>query len=285
MSLAPPVETLRRLVDAALSEDLDTVGDITTDAVIPPGTLLSAEIRSRGIGRVAGVDVAALTFAKFPEHAAAEILRADGSDVLPGDSVIRVTGSARTILTAERTILNVLSWLSGIASATALVVRQVAGTRAVIKDTRKTTPGLRSLERYAVAIGGGVNHRSGLYDAVLIKDNHIGIAGSITTAVQRSRAQAPRFTPVQVEIDTLEQLEEALRCQVDAVLLDNMAPDELRRAVLRVDGRCHTEASGGITPENVRDIAETGVDAISLGWLTHSSRALDLGMDLVTGER
>jgi len=285
MSLAPPVDALRRVVDAALSEDLGTAGDITTDAVVPPGTVLSAEIRSRRSGRIAGVGVAALTLARFPGHAAAEILLTDGSDVLPGDSVLRVTGSARTILTAERTILNVLSWLSGIATATALVVRQVAGTRAVIKDTRKTTPGLRSLERYAVAVGGGVNHRSGLYDAVLIKDNHIGIAGSITTAVQRARTQAPRAMPVQVEVDTLEQLEEALRCQVDAVLLDNMAPEELRRAVVRVAGRCHTEASGGITPENVRDIAETGVDAISLGWLTHSSRALDLGMDLVSGER
>ncbi len=160
--------------------------------------------------------------------------------------------------------------LSGIATATAAVVRAVEGTGVAIKDTRKTTPGLRALEKYAVAVGGGVNHRSGLYDAVLIKDNHIGIARSITTAVERVRAALGADARIQVEVETLAELEEALQARVDAVLLDNMAPGLLKQAVALVAGRCHTEASGGITLANVREVAETGVDSISLGWLTHS---------------
>jgi nicotinate-nucleotide pyrophosphorylase (carboxylating) len=177
-------------------------------------------------------------------------------------------------------MLNLVGRLSGIATATAAIVRAVAGTGVAVKDTRKTTPGLRALEKYAVAVGGGVNHRSGLYDAVLIKDNHIEVAGSITQAVARARARLGETFPLQVEVDTLAQLEEALRCGVAAVLLDNMSPAELRRAVAIAGGRCHTEASGGITPDNVRAVAETGVDSISLGWLTHSARSLDFGLDV-----
>lgn len=277
----PPLGALQQAVDAALAEDLGASGDITTDSVIPPGTPIEAEIRSRQAGRVAGLAVIALAFGRFAEPATAEILTLEGHDIAPGAVLARVSGSARTVLTAERTLLNILSRLSGIATATAAVVRQIAGTRAVVKDTRKTTPGLRALERYAVAVGGGVNHRSGLYDAVLIKDNHIGIAGSITTAVTRARAHLGAAIPVQVEVETMDQLEEALRCRVSAVLLDNLPAQELRLAVALVNGRCHTEASGGITPANVRAIAGSGVDAISLGWLTHSTRALDLGLDVV----
>jgi nicotinate-nucleotide pyrophosphorylase (carboxylating) len=177
-------------------------------------------------------------------------------------------------------ILNLLGRLSGIATATAAVVRAVEGTGAAIKDTRKTTPGLRTLEKFAVATGGGVNHRSGLYDAILIKDNHVAVAGSIAAAVGRVRAAHGRAFPVQVEVDTLGQLEEAIACDVDAVLLDNMQPDTLRRAVAIAGRRCHLEASGGITLANVRAVAETGVDSISLGWLTHSARSLDLGLDV-----
>jgi nicotinate-nucleotide pyrophosphorylase (carboxylating) len=280
MTPAPPLEALQRTVDLALAEDLGVTGDITTDSVIPPGTPIRAEIRSRQAGRIAGVDVIALTLARFPEPATVTIIAADGSDVAPGGVVARLSGSARTVLSAERTILNVLGRLSGIATATAAAVRLVAGTRAVIKDTRKTTPGLRRLERYAVAMGGGVNHRFGLHDAVLIKDNHIGIAGSITVAVERARSRLGAAMPVQVEVESLDELEEALRCKVSAVLLDNMSPDRLRLATRLVNGRCHTEASGGITLTNVREIAATGVDAISLGWLTHSAKVLDLGMDL-----
>jgi nicotinate-nucleotide pyrophosphorylase (carboxylating) len=267
-------------VDLALAEDLGSAGDITTDSVIPPGTLLEAEIRSRQAGRIAGTDAIAIALAKFPERAEVAILAADGSEVAPGTSVARISGSARTMLSAERVMLNILGRLSGITTATAAVVRRIAGTRAVIKDTRKTTPGLRLLERYAVAVGGGVNHRAGLYDAVLIKDNHLSIAGSVTAAVAHTRARLGAATPVQVEVETMDQLQEALHCQVAAVLLDNMSPEELRLAVTLVNGRCQTEASGGITLANVREVAATGVDAISLGWLTHSARVLDLGLDI-----
>jgi nicotinate-nucleotide pyrophosphorylase (carboxylating) len=277
--VAAPIDALRQVVDLALAEDLGAAGDITTESVIPPGTPFAAEIRSREAGRIAGTDVVAIAFARFPESATATIVATDGSVVGPGDPIARISGSARTVLSAERTILNVLGRLSGIATATAIVVHRIAGTRTIIKDTRKTTPGLRALERYAVAVGGGVNHRSGLYDAVLIKDNHIDIAGSITASVERVRARLGVAMPVQVEVETMDELEEALRCKVSAVLLDNMSPDELRQAVVLVNGRCYTEASGGITLTNVREVAASGVDAISLGSLTHSVRVLDLGLD------
>jgi nicotinate-nucleotide pyrophosphorylase (carboxylating) len=277
---APPIEALARAVEAALVEDLGSGGDITTNAIVPAGTPIMAEIRSREAGRIAGTDVLALTLSRFPDPATVTILAPDGIDVPAGAIIARLAGSARTVLGAERTMLNILGRLSGIATATAAVVRRIGGTDAIVKDTRKTTPGLRQLERYAVAVGGGVNHRFGLYDAVLIKDNHIGIAGSITAAVERTRAALGAATPLQVEVDTLKQLEEALRCNVNAVLLDNMTSAQLRRAVMLANGRCHTEASGGITLANVREVAASGVDSVSLGWLTHSARALDLGLDI-----
>jgi nicotinate-nucleotide pyrophosphorylase (carboxylating) len=204
----------------------------------------------------------------------------DGNDIEAGGAIALLSGSARALLTGERVMLNVIGRLSGIATATAAVVRAVEGTGVAIKDTRKTTPGLRSLEKYAVACGGGVNHRSGLYDAVLVKDNHIAVAGSISAAVGRVRSNLGPAFPVQVEVDTLRQLEEALECGVTSVLLDNMKPEQLRRAVDIVDGNCHAEASGGITLANVRAVAESGVDSISLGWLTHSARSLDIGLDI-----
>ena len=280
MRLAPPLAALERVVDLALEEDLGTAGDITTNSVVSDGLPVAAEIRSRETGRIAGVDCIAIAFSRFPEPAGVTIVAVDGCDVAPGGSVARIAGSARTVLAAERTILNILARLSGIATATAAAVRLAAGYRAVIKDTRKTTPGLRALEKYAVAVGGGNNHRFGLYDAVLIKDNHIGLAGSITAAVDGVRSRLGPSAPVQVEVESLAELTEALNCNVSAVLLDNMSPDELRQAVKLVGGRCHTEASGGITLANVREIASTGVDAISLGSLTHSAKALDLGLDI-----
>ncbi len=280
MKLAPPLAELARIVDLALAEDLGAGGDITTDSVIPAGMPIEAEIRSREAGRIAGIDCIAIAFSRFVEPASVAVVAADGCDVAAGGTVARIAGSARTVLTAERTVLNILGRLCGIATATAAAVRLTAGHRVAIKDTRKTTPGLRSLEKYAVAVGGGVNHRFGLYDAVLIKDNHIGIAGSITAAVRGIRARLGPTTLVQVEVESIAELEEAMRCNVSAVLLDNMSPDMLRRAVRLVNGRCHTEASGGITLANVREIAATGVDAISLGWLTHSAEALDLGLDI-----
>jgi nicotinate-nucleotide pyrophosphorylase (carboxylating) len=278
--LRPLLEALEQAVTLALAEDLDDKGDITTDAIVPAGSTIEAEIRSRQPGRIAGTDCIAIALAQFPESAQVTVCAGDGADVASGETVARLSGSARTVLTAERTILNLLCRLSGIATATATAVRLLDGTRTVIKDTRKTTPGLRVLEKYAVAVGGGVNHRFGLYDAVLIKDNHIALAGSLTAAVDRVRSRLGAATRIQVEVDTLEQLEEALRCQVNAVLLDNLPIPQLRAAVKLVDGRCHTEASGGITLANVREVAATGVEAVSLGWLTHSPVALDLGLDI-----
>ena len=280
MSLEAPEEALNRVVAGALAEDLGDLGDVTTTSIVPADTPMAGVIRSREAGRVAGVDAIRIVLSRLPEPATATITTADGGDVEAGGTVALLTGSARTLLTGERVMLNLIGRLSGIATSTAAVVRAVEGTGVAVKDTRKTTPGLRILEKYAVACGGGVNHRSGLYDAVLIKDNHIGIAGSITAAVDRVRSNLGRRVPVQVEVDTLEQLDEALECNVSSVLLDNMKPDLLRRAVRTVDRRCHTEASGGITLANVRAVAETGVDSISLGWLTHSARSLDLGLDI-----
>jgi nicotinate-nucleotide pyrophosphorylase (carboxylating) len=254
---------------------------MTTQALVPAGTLMSATIRSREAGRIAGIEVAGLVLSRLPGPTTATIFAKDGSEVAAGDTVVTLAGAAASLLTGERTMLNVMGRLSGIATATAAVVRAVEGTGVAIKDTRKTTPGLRAIEKYAVAVGGGVNHRSGLYDAVLIKDNHIAIAGSITRAVERTRAALGSGVAIQVEVETLAELEDALRAGVGAVLLDNMAPTQLRRAVTIVAGRCHTEASGGITLANVREIAETGVDSISLGWLTHSAKSLDLGLDVL----
>jgi nicotinate-nucleotide pyrophosphorylase (carboxylating) len=274
-----PREALARVVQVALAEDLGNRGDITTDAIVPIGRRMTAVIRSREPGRIAGCDAIPIVLAQFAEPATGDVQAPDGTDVGAGDAVATLSGSARTLLSGERVILNLLGRLSGIATATAAVVRAVEGTGVAIKDTRKTLPGLRALEKYAVAVGGGVNHRFGLYDAVLIKDNHIGVAGSITAAVSRVRARWGDEFPIQVEVDTLTQLEEALACQVTAVLLDNMTPEQLRSAVAIAGRRCHLEASGGITLANVRAVAESGVDSISLGGLTHSARSLDLGLD------
>lgn len=275
-----PQDALARVVASALAEDLGDLGDITTLSIVPGDAQMSGVIRSREAGVIAGVDAIRIVLSRLPDPASATIVTPDGAAVEAGGTVARLEGSARTLLTGERVILNLLGRLSGIATATAAAVRAVEGTGVSVKDTRKTCPGLRLLEKYAVAAGGGVNHRAGLYDAVLIKDNHIGVAGSITAAVSRVRTNLGRDFPIQVEVDTLEQLEEALGCRVQSVLLDNMKPDMLRRAVAVAKRRCHLEASGGITLANAREIAETGVDSISLGWLTHSARALDLGLDI-----
>ena len=280
MSIEALEQALARVVASALAEDLGELGDLTTTSIVPAGTPMNGVIRSRESGRIAGVEAIRLVLARLPEPASATVIAADGTDVAADGTIALLAGGARSLLTGERVILNLLGRLSGIATATAAVVRAVAGTGVAIKDTRKTTPGLRLLEKYAVACGGGVNHRSGLYDAVLIKDNHIGVAGSITTAVSRARSSLGSGFPVQVEVDTLGQLDEALDCGVTSVLLDNMTPDRLRLAVKKVNHRCHTEASGGITLANVRAVAETGVDSISLGWLTHSTRSLDIGLDI-----
>ncbi len=277
--MALPHGTLELIVHA-LEEDLGTGGDITTDAVIPPDSQSEAVVVARRSGCVAGIHVAAACFRLLdPELAVVERVD-DGDVVTEGTVLIEVSGRTRSILSAERVALNFLGRLSGIATATWAYVDAVAGTGASISDTRKTTPGLRGLEKMAVAAGGGRNHRFGLFDAVLIKDNHIAAAGSIDRAVRAARSAVGDDVVIEIEVDTLDQLSEVLTTDADAVLLDNMTLDEMREAVSLVAGRFTTEASGGVTLDNVRQIADTGVDVISVGWLTHSAPALDVALDL-----
>ncbi len=272
--------TVEPIIRAALAEDLGRAGDITTDSIIPADAVATARIVARKDGRVAGLDAALIAFRLLDPGVAVEIAVADGGDVRPGGIIATLSGSARALLTAERTALNVMGRLSGIATATRALVREVDGTKARIVCTRKTTPGLRVLEKHAVKLGGGFNHRFGLDDAVLIKDNHIAVAGGVRAAVERVRAAIGHMVKVEVEVDTLDQLDELLGLPVDVVLLDNMDPDTLRRAVRMIDGRLLAEASGNVTLATVRAIAETGVDMISCGWLTHSAPNLDLGLDM-----
>jgi nicotinate-nucleotide pyrophosphorylase (carboxylating) len=272
--------TVEPIIRAALAEDLGRAGDITTDSIIPADAVATARIAARKDGRVAGLDAALIAFRLLDPAVAVEIAVADGGDVRPGGIIATLSGSARALLTAERTALNVMGRLSGIATATRALVREVDGTKARIVCTRKTTPGLRVLEKHAVKLGGGFNHRFGLDDAVLIKDNHIAVAGGVRAAVERVRANIGHMVKVEVEVDTLDQLDELLGLPVDMVLLDNMDPDTLRRAVRMIDGRLLAEASGNVTLATVRAIAETGVDMISCGWLTHSAPNLDLGLDI-----
>jgi nicotinate-nucleotide pyrophosphorylase (carboxylating) len=267
------------LVRATLIEDLGRAGDLTTDAIVPAGLVARAALVAREAGVVAGLDLAKLAFDLVDPKIAMQVEIADGATVTTGCVIARVSGPARGILMAERTALNFLGHLSGIASATASVVAAVRGTRAKIVCTRKTTPGLRAVEKYAVRAGGGANHRFGLDDAILIKDNHITIAGGIAQALRRARAAAGHLVKIEVEIDNLDQLKEALGEGADAVLLDNMSVDQLAKAVAIVDGRATTEASGGVTPKSAPALAATGVDLISVGWLTNSAPVLDIGLD------
>lgn len=267
----------------ALREDMGRAGDITTDAIAPPGLGCRAEMRIRTPGRVCGVELARQVFAMVDPGVSFIAKVEDGATVGPNTTVALIDGSARAVLTGERVALNLLGRLSGIATLTAACVEKAAphGTR--VACTRKTTPGLRVLEKYAVRVGGGANHRFGLDDGILIKDNHISVAGSITEAVRRAKAAVGHMVKIEVEVDTLEQLEELLVVGADAVLLDNMGPDTLRQAVALVAGRMTTEASGGITLDNLADVAATGVDVVSLGFLTHGARSLDIGLDFVAG--
>lgn len=274
-----PAIMLEPLVRAALLEDLGRAGDLTTDAIVPNEQRTTTVLAARQPGVIAGLDLAALAFRLLDPDVTISVQRADGSAVVAGDVVATVSGPARAILTGERTALNFLSRLSGIATATRAIVDAIDGHRAKIVCTRKTTPGLRAVEKYAVRAGGGSNHRFGLDDAVLIKDNHIAVAGGIRPAIERVRSNVGHLIKIEIEVDTLAQLEEALGLAPDAVLLDNMTPDELRRAVAMVAGRAITEASGRITAATAPAVAATGVDLISIGWLTHSAPILDIGLD------
>jgi nicotinate-nucleotide pyrophosphorylase (carboxylating) len=268
------------LIAIAYAEDLGEIGDITTSAVIDPRLESSADLVARQAGCIAGISVVEACFLHIDREITLERHTADGDVVRSGSVLATVTGTTASILTAERVALNLLGRLSGIATATRVYVDAISGTGCRISDTRKTTPGMRALEKYAVSSGGGRNHRFGLYDAVLIKDNHIAAAGSIADAVRAARAAVGPSVTVQVEVDTLDQLAAVLGTDADAVLLDNMGIDDLAAGVAWVGGRMLTEASGGVTIESVRSIAETGVDVISVGWLTHSAPALDVGLDL-----
>jgi nicotinate-nucleotide pyrophosphorylase (carboxylating) len=267
------------LVRTALLEDLGRAGDITADAIVPADRQALLVLRARQPGVVAGLDIARCAFQLVNPAIRVSAERADSSVVTPGDVIATIEGPARGLLTAERTALNFLCHLSGVATATASLVAAAQGTRTRIVCTRKTTPGLRALEKYAVRAGGGANHRFGLDDAVLIKDNHIALAGDVRTAIERAKAHAGHLVKIEIEVDTLAQLEQVLAIGVDAVLLDNMSVEQLRQAVGMTGGKVITEASGRITAESAKAIAATGVDLISVGWLTHSSAALDIGLD------
>ncbi|MGE0769969.1 MAG: carboxylating nicotinate-nucleotide diphosphorylase [Hyphomicrobiaceae bacterium] len=280
MTVSPlPRVIVEPLVRAALLEDFGRAGDLTTEAIVPADAHAHATLTARQAGIVAGLDLAHLAFTLVERRIEMDQQNPDGSSVKAGDVIAKLSGPARGLLTAERTALNFLCHLSGIASATASIVEAVKDHRASIVCTRKTMPGLRVIQKYAVRVGGGTNHRYGLDDAMLIKDNHVAIAGGIRPALERARARVGHMVKIEIEVDTLGQLEEALAVGVDAVLLDNMAPDMLAKAVRMVDGRALTEASGRITPATAPAIAATNVDLISIGWLTHSSTTLDIGLD------
>lgn len=269
-------------VRAALAEDLGLSGDITTNATIGAHVRSDALLVARKPGVVAGIALAEAAFRELDPDCSFEVDIDDGQSIVAGDTVARIGGSARAILTAERVALNFMGRMCGIATLTRRYVEATAGTKAKIVDTRKTTPGLRVFEKYAVRCGGGHNHRFGLFDAILIKDNHIVAAGGITEAIKAARDAASHMTKIEVEVDTLEQLDVVMREKVDCVLLDNMSPLQLQAAVRTVAGRCLIEASGGVNLDTVKEIAESGVDLISVGALTHSAPVLDLGLDFIS---
>jgi nicotinate-nucleotide pyrophosphorylase (carboxylating) len=277
--LTPPPQLVAKAVAAALEEDLGEAGDITTDSIVPAEAQGEATIVARQAGVVAGLDLAEAAFRALDQDARFERVVEDGSRVAAGGTIAEISGKTRALLTAERIALNFLGRLSGIATLTAAFVEAVEGTGARIACTRKTTPGLRALEKYAVRAGGGVNHRFGLYDAVLVKDNHIASVGGLAKALERLGARGGHTVKVEIEVDSLDQLEEALRFPIDAVLLDNMDAATLKNAVKLVAGRVVTEASGGVSLDNVREIALSGVDLISVGALTHSPRNLDSSLE------
>jgi nicotinate-nucleotide pyrophosphorylase (carboxylating) len=279
-NLAPPPDAiLEAVVRAALAEDLGRAGDITSQACIGSGARLSAAFVARQDGVIAGLDCARLALAAMDPAAEFEVLRHDGDAIEAGTALARVNGDARAVLAAERTGLNLIGRLCGIASLTAAYVRAIEGTGVRIADTRKTTPGLRALEKYAVRCGGGLNHRYGLDDAILIKDNHVAACGGVGPALARAKASAGHLVMIEVEVDSLAQLDEALPFEPDVIMLDNFSLADLGEAVRRAKGRVRLEASGGVTLHSVRAIAETGVDVISVGALTHSAPALDVGLD------
>lgn len=280
--LAFPYHLVADAIRGAFQEDLGLPGDITTNALIPADAKSAAVMSLREEGCIAGMPLAVAAFQALDPEISVETLVREGAMAGPGSTIARISGKTRAILTAERIALNFVQHLSGIATATHHFAEAVAGTNARIVCTRKTTPGLRAFEKYAIRAGGGFNHRFGLFDAILIKDNHIAAAGGVLPAIERARAATGHLVKIEVEVDTLDQLEEALQHNIDAVVLDNMAVPELKNAVARaktIRPNILCEASGGVRLVTVRAIAETGVDMISVGALTHSVKSLDIGLD------
>ncbi|HGE70447.1 TPA: carboxylating nicotinate-nucleotide diphosphorylase [Candidatus Poribacteria bacterium] len=267
------------IIRLALDEDIFT-GDITSESMIPDDVMAKASFLSKDNGIVAGLDVVKAVFHKVDQEIVFNKLVTDGTEIYKGQIIAIAEGRAKSLLSAERTALNFLQRLSGIATNTSRYVKAVSGYKAVIVDTRKTTPGWRVLEKYAVRVGGGHNHRFGLYDAVLIKDNHIAVVGSIAKAVAMAREKIPHTMKIEVETENLDQVAEAIESGVDIIMLDNMSLDMMSEAVKLIDGRALVEASGGVKLENVTDIAKTGVDLISIGALTHSAMPLDISMEM-----
>ncbi len=271
------------IVRAALAEDLGRAGDLTTDSIIGPDATATVQLVARDHGVLAGLPLAQLAWELVDPRIECDVHLPDGSRLQPGSVIATAHGPARGLLTGERVALNFLGHLSGVATGTATIADAIAHTRTSVTDTRKTIPGLRALQKYAVVCGGGSNHRFGLDDAVLIKDNHIAVAGGVRAAVEAAPAHVGHQVKIEVEVDSLEMLAELLEVGADVVLLDNMTPDLLREAVTMVEGRMVTEASGRITPDIAVPIAEAGVDLISVGWLTHSAQVLDIGLDHLAG--
>lgn len=269
---------LRNLVREALNEDIG-FGDLTTETLVPEGHQSSAVFLAKQTGVIAGLPVVEAVFQELDPAVKVERLVEEGAEVEKGTKIARLIGPTRSIFTGERVALNYIQRLSGIATLTRQLVKQLEGLDCRVLDTRKTTPGLRMLEKYAVRIGGGTNHRFGLSHGVMIKDNHIAFVGSIKKAVEMVRKRVGHMVQIEVEVDNLEQLAEVLQLDVDAILLDNMDPATLKEAVKMINGKVWVEASGGITPETIRDVAESGVDAVSLGWITHSAKALDISLE------
>mgnify|MGYP001601695657 CR=1 FL=1 len=274
-----PDVMLEPLVRMALLEDLGRAGDLTTDTIVPADARGNLRLVARQEGVLAGLDLARIAFTLMDSSLQFDVRCTDGTRLAPGMEIARISGKSRALLTAERTALNYLCHLSGVATATHSIAEAIKPFGAKVTCTRKTMPGLRALQKYAVRVGGGNNHRFGLDDAVLIKDNHIALAGDLATAVGRARAGVGHMVKIELEVDTLAQLEQALQLGVDVVLLDNMSLDDLRTAVAMCKGRAVTEASGRITPETAPAVAATGVDQIAVGWLTHSAKVLDIGLD------
>jgi len=275
-----PPHILEDVVRNALEEDIGT-GDLTSECLIPKDLWVKAEIISKDEGILAGIEVAELSFKLIDERVEFHRVLEDGSRIYYGSKIAYLNGPARAILSGERVALNFLCSLSGIATETRRFVEAVKPYKAKIADTRKTTPGIRVLQKYAVRVGGGVNHRFGLYDGIIIKDNHIKIVGSIREAVRMAKEKAPPLAMIEVEVEDLEQFEEAFNAGADIIMLDNFDLEDIRKAVEKGCGRVIIEASGGVSLENVKDIAEAGVDIISVGALTHSAPSLDITLEII----